>query len=107
MFRAFVMLSEETEWYQYYHTEGACASKHGSGNPGLTVFSKHAEPNQYLGGLLEKKPLVNWLKKVGLCHFCALDDDMLNAVFTDGYEILILFHQDKSTSYFKEFEKAT
>ena len=52
--------------------------------------------------------IIDWLKKEGLEVSGSLSNDILDAAFTEGYELMVLFHnKGESEPYFKAFQEAT
>jgi hypothetical protein len=99
----FNTLSEQTEWYKYYYADGECAKKYNL-TTGISVFRLFDEsPIQYTGKF-KKNIMVEWMKNEGLESSGPLSDDILQAAFAEGYELMVLFHdKGEEQPYFKEF----
>lgn len=106
-FRLFVLTTQQTEWFNYYTAPAECAEKFKM-KPGLTTFRLFDEsPIQYTGKP-EIKAIVDWMKEIGIESLGVLGDDLLEASFAEGYEIMVLFHNNgEKESYFKAFKEAT
>jgi len=60
--------------------------------PGLTCFRKFDESPIQFTGKPDIKSIVDWMKEIGLESVGELGNDLLDAAFAEGYEMMVLFH---------------